>query len=183
MRALTTSQLDTLAVRNTKPVYLVELFITSEEYYSTNGDRVTDSKLFVGSDLGLSSIDNWQSANIKLRPEPWRVTQVINQDWRHGSCKIYLLPSADYPFLMPPGYVEEGYAAEGLFTDEPILLLDGQITGANYNADKCEFTVSHVITVGRWIPALRIDPPLCNHLPRPGEIVVWENEKFTLEAR
>lgn len=183
MRVITADQRALLSERATQPVYLVELFIAGEERFSTNGDRAIGVVSYPGSDIGLSAIDNWQSASIKLRATPARVAQMLSQVWRYGYCRISLLTAMEYPQWLQSDYVEESYAIQGRYQAEPILLLDGELTGAAMSSDKVEFTVSHRVTVGRWLPALRIDPPLCNHLPRPGEVIVWENEKFTLEAR
>lgn len=183
MRALTTEQSAALDKRATRPVYLIELFIGGQEFLSTNGDQLVGLQSYFGSDIGLTAIDNWQSATIKLLPTSARVAQLTSQQWRHGLCKVSMLPVVEYPLLYPPGYMQDGYAIQGVSSSEPILLIDGELTGASFSGDLCSFTVSHKVTVGRWLPALRIDPPLCNHLPRPGEVLVWEGEKFTLEAR
>ena len=183
MRPVSEQQETALLSRSTRPVYLIDLYISGDERYSTNGDQMVGLTAYAGADIGLSSIDNWASASIKLLPTPGRISQLVSQVWRHGYCRIYLLPVAKYQQITQPGYVAAGYGIQGLAQAESMLLLDGELTGADMGAERCEFTVSHRVSVGRWIPALRIDPPLCNHLPRPGEIIVWENEKFTLEAR
>ncbi|MDP3228402.1 MAG: hypothetical protein Q8N13_10560 [Acidovorax sp.] len=183
MRAITSAQLDALDRRDTRPIYLIELYIDGDERYSTNGHQAVGLVEYAGADIGLASIDNWASARIKLLATPARVAQLMSQAWRHGYCRVYLLPVATYPRITQPGYVQAGYGVQGDYQSEPILLVDGELTAANLGPERCEFTVSHRVTVGRWLPALRIDPPLCNHLPRHGEVVVWENEKFTLEAR
>lgn len=183
MRAITQDQQDAIDKRDTRPIYLIDLYIDGEERYSTNGTQMVDLAEYVGADIGLASIDNWAGARIKLLPTPARVAQLLSQVWRHGYCRVSLLPTANYPLITQPGYVEDGYGIQGEHQSEPLLLVDGELTAANLGSERCEFTVSHRVTVGRWLPALRIDPPLCNHLPRPGEVVVWENEKFTLEAR
>lgn len=182
-REIDSNQRAALARPDTRPIYLVELYISSTERFSTNGDQVVGLETFSGADVGLSSVDNWQSATIKLRPSPDRVAQVVSQEWRHGRCQISLLPTATYGLIYPPGYMQDGYGIQGQFNSQPLLLVDGELTSADLSSDRVNFTVSHRFTVGRWVPALRIDPPLCNHLPKPGEVVVWENEKFTLEAR
>lgn len=183
MRALTSGQAADLAGRETRPVYLIDLYIEGDERYSTNGDRTVELDAYAGADIGLASIDNWAGARIRLRATPSRVAQFLSQSWRHGRCSVSLLAVGQYPRLMQEGYVQAGYAIQGEHQSAPILLVDGELTAGSLSPERVEFTVSHRVTVGRWLPALRIDPPLCNHLPRPGETVLWENEKFTLEAR
>lgn len=183
MRQITSDQQDSLDKRDTRPIYLIDLYIEGDERYSTNGTQTVGLVEYAGADIGLVAIDNWAGARIKLLPTPVRVAQLLSQVWRHGSCRVYLLPTGSYPLIFQPGYVQAGYGIQGEHQSVPILLVDGELTSATLGPERCELTVSHRVTVGRWLPALRIDPPLCNHLPRSGEVVVWENEKFTLEAR
>ena len=183
MREIDAEQRAALEGRATRPVYLVDLYIAGDERFSTNGDQALGLVAYPGSDIGLASVDNWQSASIRLLPTPARVAQLVSQAWRHGYCRISLLPVLEYPQWLQAGYVEDDYALQGLRQSAPILLVDGELTGAALSSERIEFTVSHRVSAGRWLPALRIDPPLCNHLPRPGEVIEWDNEKFTLEAR
>ena len=183
MRATTAAQDAVLAERFTRPIYLVEVAIDGQEYLSTNGDVELDGIAYTGADVGLRSIENWSSAVVSLLPTPERVAQVVSQSWRYGRCRISLLPATYYPLLIQPGYVADGYFIQGAVYGEAMLLVDGELTAASYSGDRVEFTVASRVSVGRWLPAARIAPPLCNHLPKPGTTITWEGDRYTLEAR
>jgi hypothetical protein len=106
----------------------------------------------------------------------------LSQSWRAGTCKIWLVPSVSFPQLIDPGYYEDGYAVEGFTTEDPILLVDGEITAAE-KSEKISFTIENRIAVGRWLPGVRFAAPAFNHLPKAGQVFTWAGERFTLEAR
>lgn len=187
-RTTTADQDAILAERFTKPVYLVDIEIDGQEYLSTNGTMVVDGVTYTGSDpeqsVRISAINNWESATLALPATVARVTQFGAQSWRYGRCRISLRVATYWPILIQPGYVEEGFFIQGdTFADPPMLLIDGEITAGALNGEFIEYTVSHLVTVGRWLPGVRIAPPICNHLPKPGTVIVWEGDRYTLEAR
>lgn len=183
MRTITAIQEAALERRDTKPIYIVEINVDGQEYLSSNGDRIVNSITYVGADIGITSIENWSSARLKLLPNPARVSQFISQSWRYGTCRISLLPATYDPTIIEAGYVVDEYAFQGeqLFT--PILLIDGELTSASLSANSLEFTIANRVSVGRWLPALRIAPPICNHLPKVGTVITWQGDNYTLEAR
>jgi hypothetical protein len=182
-RATTPAQDAALDRRITQPIYLVEVLIEGQEYLSTLGERVVDGITY-SSGVNLRSINNWSSALVTLPPTPARMAQFVSQSWRYGRCRISLLPATHYPLLIQPGYVADGYFLQGDVYGEPMLLIDGELTSAAMSGEgHIEFTVANRIAVGRWLPAARIAPPICNHLPKPGTVVVWEGDRYTLEAR
>jgi hypothetical protein len=183
MRTTDSEQSALLDSRVTKPIYLVEIAIDGQEYLSTNGTQDVDGVTYVGADVGLRSIQNWSSAVVSLLPTPARVAQVVSQSWRYGRCRVSLRPATYYPLLIQPGYVADGFFIQGDVYADPILLIDGELVSASLSGDRVEFTVAHRVSVGRWLPAARIAPPLCNHLPKPGTVVTWEGDRYTLEAR
>jgi len=183
MRATDAAQDAILAERFTRPIYMVEIDIGGQEYLSTNGDVTVAGIDYTGADVGLRSIQNWSSAVVSLLPTPERVAQVVSQSWRYGRCRISLLPATYYPLLIQPGYVADGYFLQGAVYADPMLLVDGELTAASFSGDRVEFTVASRVSVGRWLPAARIAPPICNHLPKPGTVIVWEGDRYTLEAR
>lgn len=182
-RTTTAAQDAALDRRITKPVYLVEITIEGQEYLSTNGAREVDGITYA-SGVNLRGIQNWSSAVVTLPPTPERMAQFVSQSWRYGRCRISLLPATTYPLLIQPGYVEEGFFIQGDVYGETMLLIDGELTSAAMSGEgQIEFTVANRISVGRWLPAARIAPPLCNHLPKPGTVITWEGDRYTLEAR
>lgn len=165
----------------TRPVYLIDILVDSQEYLSTHAEVEVNGNLYLESDATIENIDDWRQARIRLQPTVARTQQVLSQSWRYGYCRVYLQPTVYLPQLLDPGYVEEGYAFEGVVREEPILLVDGELTSMEKN-DVIIFTVENRISIGRWLPGIRISAPTFNHLPKAGQVFTWEGERFTLEA-
>lgn len=182
-RATTTDQDAALASRFTKPIYLLEIEIDGQEYLSTNGDVTVGTQVYAGSSCAVRSIGNGENASIALRPTAERVAQFVSQSWRYGRCRISLLPGRNVLEYFEPDYVEDDYGEQGDVFAEPMVLLDGELTDGRMSANAVEFTVANRIAVGRWLPAVRIAPPICNHLPTIGRVVTWEGDRYTLESR
>lgn len=183
MREVDSLQAAVLTEDVTRPIYLIETHFGDEpEYLSTNGDQVIDLITYHGSDAGVTGIGEWSQARIRLTPNPSRVASLISPDWRGRMCRIYLLPCSEYPEFIEPGYVEPEYALQGVVKADPLLLLDGVLTGGSL-AQYVELEVSHRALLRRWTPRLRIAPPTCNHLPPAGTRLTWEGVTYLLEAR
>lgn len=181
MRDLDADQLAIVSSRETSPVYLVEINLAGQELLSSNGDQTIGEALYVGGDLQVAGINNWTSAKIRLRATPERVQQILATGWRNSACKIWLLPAIRLPQLIAEGYYAEGYAAEGVQTADPILLLDGVLTGGSAK-DAVELDCVHRAFLSRWVPGIRIAAPICNHLPRPGTTFTFDGATYTIEA-
>lgn len=167
----------------TRPIYLIEIDAGGQEKLSTGGDVTVGEDLYHGGSAGLRALDDWSAARIVLPATAERVQQVIDQDWRRGRCDIYLVAAGRFPLLLDQDYVEEDYFMQGDVYAAPLLLLPGVLTGASYGNSGVEFEVQHVSRVAKWSPAVRIAPPVFNHLPRPGTVISWAGEQFVLEAR
>jgi len=183
LRNLSESQLVTLKGSATKPLFLIELDFDSPEHLSTNGDITINGNTYIGGDVGISSVADWTSATIKLSPSPTRVQIVVTGGWQGNPCKIYLVPVQNNQQIMQAGYVQSGYAQDGLTVEDPILLLDGVLTSANIQSKGVDVAVSHKALVGKWTPRLRITSNIANHLPSNGSVVVWEGDNYILESR
>ena len=181
-RTITADQDYLLRQQVTRPIYLIDILVDSQEYLSTNGDVLIGETLYTQSSVDLINVDDWRQAQLGLPNTPARTQQFLSQSWRSGSCKIWLAPSVFFPQLIDPGYVEEGYAIEGLVIEDTILLVDGELTAAD-KGDKITFTVENRIAMGRWLPGIRLAAPVFNHLPKAGQVFTWAGERFTLEAR
>lgn len=183
MRDTDTLQAAVLAEDVTRPIYLVEMQYADEpEYLSTNGTQTVGLTTYTGSDVGVAGMGDWTQARIRLMPTPARSAALLSPDWRGQPCRIYLLPCSEYPEFIEPGYVEPAYALQGVVKADPMLLLDGVITGGSLG-QYVELEISHRALLRRWTPRIRIAPPTCNHLPPPGTRLTWEGETFILEAR
>lgn len=167
----------------TRPIYLVEMQFGDEpEYLSTNGAQTVGVTAYAGSDVGVSGMGDWTQARVRLMPTAARSAALLSPDWRGRPCRIYLMPCSEYPELIEPGYVEPGYALQGVVKADPMLLLDGVITGGAIG-QYVELEISHRALLRRWTPRLRIAAPTCNHLPPPGTRLTWEGDTYILEAR
>lgn len=183
MRDADALQTTLLAEDATRPIYLVEMQFGDEpENLSTNGAQTVGFTTYAGSDVGVSGMGDWTQARIRLMPTAARSAALLSPDWRGRPCKIYLLPCSEYPELIEPGYVEPGYALQGVVKADPMLLLDGVITGGAIG-QYVELEVSHRALLRRWTPRLRISAPTCNHLPPPGTRLAWEGDIYILESR
>lgn len=182
-RTIDADQTAALSRRETRPIYLVDIEVDGQEYLCTNGTYTVNGNTYIGADVGITSIENWSAARIKLLVNPARVAQFVSQSWRYGTCAIYLLPSTYDPEIYQDDYVEDDYAIQGEVLADPILLIDGELTSAMMGSDKIEFTIANRVSVGKWLPGLRIAPPICNYLPKAGTVIVWEGDNYTLEAR
>ncbi len=183
-RTLTVDQQRLVERRETRPIYLIDIAVDGQESLSTNGDRTVASTTYVGGDASVREMQNWSSATVELQPTVARVQQLVSQTWRSGVCRISLLPAVAYPKVYASGYVKAGYGIQGEVFADPILLIDGELTSANLASNgRIEFSVAHRVTTGRWIPSVRIGPPLCHHLPQVGTVVTWGGSNFTLQGR
>lgn len=183
MRDLSPDNAALLSQDETRPIYLVAIDAAGQEYLSTNGEHLIDDVTYTPSDLGLRGVTDWSEATITLRPTPARVAKVVGGEWRRGRCDIWLLPCTRYPLIFEPDYVEPGYGMEGDCYGTPIMLLPGVLSSARVTSRGVEYRVVHRSRTARWSPSIRIAPPTCNHLPRPGAVITWGGEKFVLEAR
>lgn len=181
-RSVTVSQDELLRQPVTRPVFLIDILVDAQEHLSTNGDLVVGDTVYTASTVELVNIDDWRQAKIGLPSTPARTQQFLSQSWRSGACKVWLVPSVYAPFLIDDDYVEDDYALEGYVIDAPILLVDGELTEAE-KGENIVFTVENRISIGRWLPGIRLAAPVFNHLPKAGRVFVWEGERFTLEAR
>lgn len=183
MRDTTSAQDAVLDRRFTKPVYLVEIEVDGQEYLSTNANQEVGGQTWIGGQVMLKRIENGVRASIALRPTPERMAQFESQSWRYGSCRISLLPGTSFPLIWAEGYAADGYAYQGDVFADPILLIDGELVSGSVGPSSVDFEIAHRISVGRWLPAVRIAPPICNHLPRVGTVITWEGDRYMLEAR
>lgn len=182
-RTVSIEQLLFLEQEVTHPVFLIEIEVVEPEYLSTNGAVTIDGTPYVESAVSLENIDDWRQAVVRLPGTLERRQQLNSQSWRDGFCRIHLLPALYFAQLVDPGYVDDGYALEGLQYSEPILLVDGTITSGDMSDEVVSYTIENRVSASRWLPGIRISAPVFNHLPKAGQVFIWENDRFTLEAR
>ena len=182
-RTLDSTQSELVAQRETRPIYLFAIDAGGQEFLSSNGTHELDEATYTpGHVMGLTVTD-WIEASLKLVATPARTAKVQSGDWRRGRCDLYLLPCTRYPLIVEPGAVEDGYAMQGDTYGNPVLLLPGSFASVTDDGDGYVFRIRHRAYTSGWSPSLRIAPPVCNHLPRPGTVFVVGDERFVLEAR
>lgn len=183
MLSVTSGQSELINESVTKPIYLIDIEFPTEEHLSTNGDQTVGAITYLGGEIGLSAAADWATASVRLPPSVARMQALITGDWRGKPAKIYLLPAVNYPQRLADGYVQPGYARDGFVVDDPILLIDGVLTGASGDSGAITIEITHAGRVGKWAPRIRLMPPICNWLPAPGTRLSWAGEIFVLEAR
>lgn len=167
----------------TRPIYLIDIDMAGQEHHSTNGSHIVGETLWVGGEASLVAAEDWAAAQIRMFPTPTRVASVVSGGWRYRSARVWLLGMQESPVAIEPGYAEEGYSLEGLVYADPLLLLDGQMVGADADAESVYIDIAHRARIGQYAPRHRFAPPLANHLPQPGQVLVWEGEHYTLRSR
>lgn len=185
MLALTEIQQIILAQPTSTPTYLVDIdWGGSTQHWSTRADHTVSGIDYTGGDIGLRGAQDWRTAELTLDPSAANTAVLQTGAWRGAACSIWLLPFREHPQLVEEGYAEDDY---GFFGDEiadPILLLQGQVTSAEYSGDNpIRLGVRHVASLRTPTPRVRLAPPICNHLPTPGTKFTWANELYILEAR
>lgn len=183
MLDVTASQQALLDEAVTRPIYLIDLEFPTPLSLSTNGDQTVGAVTYLGGEIGLSAAADWATASVRMPPSVARMQILIAGDWRGKSAQIYLLPACNYPQRIAAGYVKDGYARQGFVTADPILLIDGILTGASADASALTVEITHRGRVGKWAPRIRLMPPICNWLPAAGTRLSWAGEVFVLEAR
>jgi hypothetical protein len=117
---------------------------------------------YVSSDVRVTALNNWMSAQLEFDATTQQVGWVIGGDWVRASATISLLPA-------------DGVA--------PVLLLSGIVTAAAAGPDKVRYTVTHRGAAGRWTPRIRMTSAWLNHLPAPGTRFLWQGDTYILESR
>jgi len=174
-----------LAQTTTNPTYLVDIeWDGATQHWSTQGEHVVDGTTYTAGQIGVRGSDNWRSATLALNPSAAHTTAMMAGDWVGGSCTISLLPIREHPQIVDDGYFEDGYGFFGTEVGDPITLLIGVLSAAEYSGNgPISLSVRNVGTTGRWAPRARLTPPICNHLPAPGTKFSWAGEVYILEGR
>ena len=185
MLTLSSIQQTILAQSTTTPTYLVDLdWSGSTQRWSTRADHVVSGINYTGGEIGVRGAQDWRTAELSLNPSAGHAATLQLGSWRGAACSIWLLPYREHPQLLDDGYVEDGYGFFGDEVGDPILLLQGQVTSAEYSGDgPIRLGVRHVAALQTPTPRVRLAPPICNHLPTPGTKFEWAGELYILEAR
>lgn len=168
MRDLSDSIVSNLEGPATKPVYLVSMeFGAMPELLSATGSAVVFDGADYGGYVNVDNIANSQSARLSVPATASRVADLQNGTWRGGYCKLYAVPAVP----------NDG---NSYTVAESVLVLDGTILSAKSNANTVQIDVIHKNLAGRFSPGNLFDA-VCNHLPAPSTVLVWESERLVLE--
>jgi len=169
-RTLTESQSSYLGQESSRPINVVKWEHSgSEELLSCSGDVVFNSEAYSAGGLNISVIRNSHSATITLPATPARIAEVQNGTWRNGTCLIYAIPS---------DVSRTGNHA----STEGVLQIDGIIVSSRYSGNEIAVSVIHKNLDGNYTPR-NIADEVCNHIPPPGTLLVWDDENIVLESR
>lgn len=169
-RDLTEAQLTNLALTSSRPVYCVWIEHSGMiELLSSSGDIVANTLPFSAGGVNIKRIQDSHSATLELPATPERIAEVINGTWRYKPCYIYAIPGA-------PG-------DDGVYTvDEVVTLLSGVIDDSKFSENVVTVTVINSNLDGNYTPRNVYDE-VCNHIPAPGTVIVWDDETLVLESR
>lgn len=185
MLALSSIQQTIVDQAATQPTYLVDIeWAGATQHWSTRGDHVVSGVTYTAGQIAVRGATNWRAATIALNPSAAHTTTMMAGDWVGGDCAISLLPIREHPQIIDEGYFEDGYGFFGTEIGDPIPLLIGVISAAEYSGNgPISLSIRHQATAGKWAPRTRLIPPICNHLPVPGTKSTWAGEVYILEAR
>ena len=94
-RTLNSTQQTNVEAGSTRPIYLVEWqHAGTTEYLSCSGDVTYDGQLYSEGGLTITSLEDSKTATLVLPATATRVTQIQNNDWRLGICKITAILAA-----------------------------------------------------------------------------------------
>jgi len=167
-RSLTTDQQDNAELASTRPVHIVAWEHSGvEELLSCTGDITLSGQVYTAGGLKIGSILDGKSATITLPATSTRITEIQNNTWRGGTCKIYAIPSV-------PG-------DSGIYT-ESILQIDGVIQASNLQGETIRVSIIHTNLDGNYSPRDLLDD-VSSHAPAAGTNILWEGDRLVLEAR
>lgn len=147
-----------LAAHITQPVYLIALFTDTPFYWTTGVEDDWDGETWVPNAAKVLQLSE-RGATIELRNDDNSgSTLVLNNTLRDKECRIYLHYNGD---------AEEMF--RGYCSDSSVNLMSARIQVLPNRSQNA------------LIPRRRVAAPTFTHLPRPGEIIRWDNEYFKVD--
>jgi len=162
-RDITKSQFAYLDAVATKPIFAVKWQFngTSEERFSTGETITLDGSSYTGGGVNISSISA-DSVMLTVPATATRTTQVQNSTWRGEDCQVYALMDT----VQTTSYST---------TTDAYLVMDGLIDRVDFRGQEISVTINQKDTLGQLAPVYQFGA-VCNHMPAPGEVIVWEQE-------
>lgn len=154
----------------TRPVYLVELGFRLPMHLSSGVDGDWDGKDWLSAPVTVSELVTDATGNAAL------TLTFANHDLIYGAL-ILSEPVDDIPIKVWITYLEvnDDFA-------EPILLMDGFKDGAEIGASVNLHVVSRTTRYGTS-PRVICAPPLMNHLPTSGTVLMSGNVRYEINTR
>lgn len=170
-RELSSTQQTNVEAGSTRPIYLIEWqHSAATEYLSCSGDITYNGQLYGGGDPDdppkITGLVDSKTATIQTPATSERVSEIQNNLWRLGICKITAI-------LASPSDGDTFTTADG------ILVLDGVIERSTFSGEYVTTTVKCKYYTGALVPRFSfndvVDPPAV------GTVSEWEGENYSYE--
>lgn len=168
----------------TTPRYLIEVTLTGPLRLSTREGVLVGSDYYAPGEIqeGSVQIEN-ESASFRIRNPGYQYTQgALKGAFHRNVVKIYSAYSiidGSVPAYVEPGYWADDYLTGPIYASE-ILLFDGHISQVS-DIDEW-ITINCRGTLPKTYPLGKIRPPVFNHLPAPGMVILWKGESYRIEG-
>ena len=167
-RTLNSTQQTNVEAGSTRPIYLVEWqHAGTTEYLSCSGDVTYDGQLYSEGGLTITSLEDSKTATLVLPATATRVTQIQNNDWRLGICKITAI-------LAAPSDTPTYSASDG------VLMLDGVIEQTSFAGETISVIAKCKYYTGALVPKFTYDD-VVTETPAVGTTSTWEDENYSYE--
>jgi hypothetical protein len=168
--------------RTVKPIFLIEAELNAPMFLSTrDGISFNDSFFSPGEVQDVFVSDNESSFSIYNRDYQF-TNGALRGSYLRNIAKIYSAYAMGAGFFPP--YVTPGYWPDNYIKTPENTIPETIFVGR----------ISSVEIVGEWIqvecerdlprkyPRGKIRPPLANHLPAAGQVVLWKGETYRIEG-
>ena len=171
-RELTSTQQANVEAGATRPIYLVEWKHSgTTEYLSCSGDVSygdgSPIQTYTAGGITIAGLEDSKTATLILPATAARVTEIQNNTWRRGHCKITAI-------LAAPGDSPVYAAADGL------LVLDGLIESSSFSGESITVIAKSKYYTGALLPRFTYDDVVTS-APAVGTVSTWEGENYSYE--
>lgn len=155
----------------TRPVYLVELSFSVPLYLSTGGLVAWNGQDWLPSGATVESLHELPGGSITGRltlanSDRAMGALVLGEGVRDRACRVWQI-----------------YGGAPYDSGDAVLRFDGAMDAVEEIGDRVVIALVSAGMSLAWAPRLFWAPPMCNHLPPPGTVLLWNGEKYELEGR
>lgn len=179
MRSVTTSYQNILVSPITAPAYLVEVHFPSLSYFWSSLETVTyNSNSYSPLSIGVSGLSSDVSSNSSGS------LRLASKNGDNDLLTVYALDSTNYGFSNAPIkiYTYDINLVDNGELSEAICLFDGVGNEVSIEPTSVTITLSSLNAMYTYSPRMRCTPAFgFKHLQPKNTVVVWGNDRFTLE--